>query len=167
MNGMSKWIVMAGLVASATLGVRSVSQAADPLVDHGALESVAGPLAKILVLKIEGERLRLDRDAWAAPFGGKSIAQLEKEIDEEIRLIVETAHDKAKSLIEAHLAQLHLMADALMKYESIDGKQINQIMEGREPDPPDGWNENDNGEKAKASDDREKSAPIGGPAEQV
>ncbi|MND05759.1 ATP-dependent metalloprotease [compost metagenome] len=59
------------------------------------------------------------------------------------------------------------MADALMKYESIDGKQINQIMEGREPDPPDGWNDNDVGTKARTPDDRENPAPIGGPAEQV
>ena len=107
-------------------------------------------------------------------FLGRSITQHKNvsdatalKIDEEIRSIIENAHDTASTLIKAHLSQLHLMADALMKYESIDGKQINQIMEGREPDPPAGWSENDNGPKAKASEDREQSAPIGGPAEQV
>jgi cell division protease FtsH len=62
-------------------------------------------------------------------------------IDEEIRSIVESAHDFARGLVESHLQQLHLMAEALMKYESIGGEQISQIMEGREPDPPEGWNE--------------------------
>jgi hypothetical protein len=129
MNGMSKWIVMAGLVASATLGVRSVSQAADPLVDHGALESVAGPLAKILVLKIEGERLRLDRDAWAAPFGGKSIAQLEKEIDEEIRrrgLPLEWYRERnffalsPRTHVQAHFYELAKAAGSVASHTSRD-----------------------------------------------
>ena len=32
---------------------------------------------------------------------------------------------------------MHLMADALMKYETIDSDQIDQIMEGKVPDAPD------------------------------
>jgi len=107
-------------------------------------------------------------------FLGRSITQHKNvsdatalKIDEEIRSIIEAAHNTARTVIETHLSQLHLMADALMKYESIDGKQINQIMEGREPDPPEGWNDNDVGAKTRTPDDRENPAPIGGPAEQV
>ena len=37
--------------------------------------------------------------------------------------------------------KLHLMADALMKYETIDVGQIDAIMEGKVPDPPSGWND--------------------------
>jgi cell division protease FtsH len=90
-------------------------------------------------------------------------------IDMEIRTIIDTAHLTAKNLLESHLDQLHLMANALIKYESIDGKQIDQIMEGREPDPPAGWNDVEPEAKAdSASDEREpRSPPIGGPAEQV
>jgi len=88
-------------------------------------------------------------------------------IDEEIRTIVESAHDTAHQLVENHLQQLHLMADALMKYESIGGEQINQIMEGREPDPPEGWNDSETDAKAGRTDDQEGRSPIGGPAEQV
>jgi cell division protease FtsH len=56
-----------------------------------------------------------------------------------------------------------------MKYESIDGKQIDQIMEGREPDPPAGWNDIEPEVKASTPDADEKEArsTIGGPAEQV
>jgi cell division protease FtsH len=61
------------------------------------------------------------------------------------------------------------MADALMKYETIDKKQIDQIMEGREPDPPEGWHEGDRGvygRSDEASDGGDRTT-VGGPAEQV
>ena len=90
-------------------------------------------------------------------------------IDEEVRVIIDAAHGKAKQLVESNIKQLHLMADALIKYETIDGDQIDQIMEGREPDPPDDWTDSD--QKASegeggASDAGNRTA-IGGPAEQV
>lgn len=88
-------------------------------------------------------------------------------IDEEIRIIVESAHGTARNLVESHMKQLHLMADALIKYESIGGEQITQIMEGHEPDPPQGWSETDTDPKAGRKGDQEGRSPIGGPAEQV
>jgi cell division protease FtsH len=88
-------------------------------------------------------------------------------IDEEIRRIVDTAHQTAHQLLESHLKQLHLMADALIKYESIDGSQIEQIMEGREPDPPAGWNDVEPESRTSPPDERETRSTIGGPAEQV
>ena len=108
-------------------------------------------------------------------FLGRSVTQHKhvsdetaRKIDEEIRSIIETAHATAKSLLESHMKQLHLMADALMKYESIDGKQIDQIMDGLEPDPPEGWNDGDSGTKKSGNEDGDgHTSPIGGPAEQV
>jgi cell division protease FtsH len=90
-------------------------------------------------------------------------------IDEEVRDIIDAAHSKAKVLLESHLDRLHLMAEALMKFETIDNKQIDQIMEGQEPDPPEDWNEGDSGvfgnpDQSGDSDDR---TTVGGPAEQV
>ena len=35
------------------------------------------------------------------------------------------------------------MADALMKYETIDAEQIDDIMDGRTPRPPEGWDESE------------------------
>jgi cell division protease FtsH len=90
-------------------------------------------------------------------------------IDVEVRVIIDAAHSKAKSLLEASSEQLHLMADALMRYETIDGAQIDQIMEGREPDPPEGWQDSETGpsdEKDEAGEPGNRTT-IGGPAEQV
>jgi cell division protease FtsH len=88
-------------------------------------------------------------------------------IDEEIRAIVEAAYARAHGLVSSHLDKLHLMADALMKYESIDSDQIDQIMEGHEPDPPKGWNDSDSETKSGGNDEQDNHSPIGGPAEQV
>jgi cell division protease FtsH len=89
-------------------------------------------------------------------------------IDLEVRRIIDAAHDTATRLLTEHNRELHLMADSLMKYETIDGKQIDQIMQGKEPDPPEGWTESSSSGGSKPdSDDREGQAPIGGPAEQT
>jgi cell division protease FtsH len=90
-------------------------------------------------------------------------------IDEEVRVIIDAAHARARSLLEENSEKLHLMADALIKYETIDGEQIDQIMEGHEPDPPEGWQDGDSDTPAdKPSDvsDAEDRTSVGGPAEQ-
>jgi cell division protease FtsH len=90
-------------------------------------------------------------------------------IDEEVRDIIDAAHGKARDLLEAHLDRLHLMANALIKYETIDRKQIDQIMQGQEPDPPEDWHEGDRGVYGSSDDtsDSTDRTAVGGPAEQV
>ncbi len=60
-------------------------------------------------------------------------------IDEEVRRIIDSNYQLASSILNAHLEQLHAMAGALIKYETIDDKQIGDIMAGKEPKPPEGW----------------------------
>lgn len=62
-------------------------------------------------------------------------------IDEEVRSLIDTAYNEAKALLQANEDKLHMMAQALMKYETIDEQQIRDIMEGRTPRPPEDWNE--------------------------
>ena len=52
-------------------------------------------------------------------------------IDEEIRRIVDRNYQRSKDILEGNLEKLHAMADALMKYETIDGEQIDDIMHGQ------------------------------------
>ncbi len=87
-------------------------------------------------------------------------------IDLEVRRIIDAAHDQATQLLQKHLKELHVMADALMKYETIDGKQIDQIMQGDEPDPPEGWDDSVTSKQQQDPDDKEGRSTIGGPAEQ-
>ena len=87
-------------------------------------------------------------------------------IDEEIRKIIDRNYQRARSILEEQEEKLHAMAKALMKYETIDITQVKDIMEGREPKPPEDWDESDDsmpvtGKKKKDSDAVGK---IGGPA---
>jgi len=85
-------------------------------------------------------------------FLGRSVTQHKhvsddtaKTIDEEIRSIIDHNYERARNLLESHLDILHLMAEALIKYETIDSDQIDTIMAGNKPQPPKDWSDDDNG----------------------
>ncbi|PJD92844.1 MAG: ATP-dependent zinc metalloprotease FtsH [Legionella sp.] len=65
--------------------------------------------------------------------------QTAQNIDEEVRKIIDRNFQHAVSLLTDNINILHVMADALMKYETIDAIQIQAIMSGKEPPPPEGW----------------------------
>ena len=90
-------------------------------------------------------------------------------IDEEVRLIVTRNYDRAKSILEADMDKLRFMAEALIKFETIDSDQIDDIMAGKPPREPSDWMDDDSGGPPVAAegDDVEKSktdGAIGGPA---
>ena len=62
-------------------------------------------------------------------------------IDEEIRRVIESNYKRARTVLETNLDKLHAMAEALVRYETIDDTQIKDIMEGRAPRPPEGWDD--------------------------
>jgi cell division protease FtsH len=64
-------------------------------------------------------------------------------IDKEIRSVIDFNYQRAKKILQDNTDKLHLMSDALMKYETIDARQIAEIMQGREPGPPDSWEDSD------------------------
>jgi cell division protease FtsH len=88
-------------------------------------------------------------------------------IDEEVRGLVDSCYAEAKRVLMEHEDKLHVMAAALMKFETIDETQIKDIMSGREPRPPEGWDEPGEGEVGKVeAPDNKGAAPLGGPAGQ-
>jgi cell division protease FtsH len=68
-------------------------------------------------------------------------------IDSEIRTIIDRNYQRSLDILKKNEEKLHLMADALMKYETIDAGQIDAIMEGREPGPPEDWSDDEPGPK--------------------
>src|SRR5690606_15243936 len=56
-------------------------------------------------------------------------------IDEEVRKIIDRNYARAKAILEEHEDKLHVMAKALVKYETISESMVREIMEGREPTP--------------------------------
>lgn len=79
-------------------------------------------------------------------FLGRSISQNKeisdetaRQIDVEVQHIIDRNYEKAVQILKDNIDRLHIMADALIKYETIDSKQIEEIMEGKSPSPPEGW----------------------------
>ena len=89
-----------------------------------------------------------------------------KKIDDEIRSIVDKCYKDAESILQKNIDKLHIMSDALMKFETIGESQIAEIMEGKDPSPPEDWDDNadDPQPKKKAKSLKPK---IGGPASQT
>lgn len=62
-------------------------------------------------------------------------------IDQEVKLLIERNYDRARRLLNENMDILHSMKDALMKYETIDAPQIDDLMARRDVRPPAGWEE--------------------------
>ncbi|MFZ9125692.1 MAG: ATP-dependent zinc metalloprotease FtsH [Steroidobacteraceae bacterium] len=60
-------------------------------------------------------------------------------IDEEIRRLIDDNYQRARDILSSSMEKLHVMAEALIRYETIDEQQIKDIMDGRQPNPPAGW----------------------------
>jgi len=109
-------------------------------------------------------------------FLGHSVAQHKPvsdetahDIDSEIRAIINRAYERAEQILRDNIDKLHLMAEALMKYETIDSDQIDDIMTGKPPRPPRDWQDTEPGKPsdgAGATDEKTGDGKIGGPAGQ-
>ncbi|CAM3626207.1 ATP-dependent zinc metalloprotease FtsH [Legionella longbeachae] len=62
-----------------------------------------------------------------------------QQIDDEVRAIIDRNYKRAKEILVTNMDKLHLMAQSLIKYETIDFQQIQEIMSGKEPSPPQDW----------------------------
>ncbi len=105
-------------------------------------------------------------------FLGRSVTQHKnvsdetaRKIDEVVRGILDRAYSRTTHLLTENLDKLHVMAKALLEYETIDAPQIDAIMEGRDVPPPMGWNKPGNGKTD--GDAAPPLPPIGGPATQT
>jgi cell division protease FtsH len=98
-------------------------------------------------------------------------------IDEEIRAFIDRNYERAEKILNENMDKLHVMAEALIKYETIDKEQISDIMAGKSVRPPADWtdsgsdSDSDSGSAVEAEDTAAKpskpgSGSIGGPASQ-
>ncbi|RPE77146.1 ATP-dependent zinc metalloprotease FtsH [Vulcaniibacterium tengchongense] len=104
-------------------------------------------------------------------FLGRSVTQHKnvsnetaRKIDEVVRGILDKAYARTTQILKDNLDKLHVMAEALLQYETIDAQQIDDIMAGRRPGPPADWGKS--GRQA-GKDDGERPGAIAGPAAQT
>ena len=124
-----------GVTTGASNDIQRATEMAHNMVTHWGLSDRMGPQT---YAEDEGE-----------VFLGRSVTQHKnisddtaQAIDEEVRRIIDETYNKATKLLEDNIDILHAMSDALMKYETIDSKQIDDLMNRTDVRKPDGWDEN-------------------------
>ncbi len=151
-----------GVTTGASNDIMRATQMARNMVTKWGLSEKLGPL---MYAEEEGE-VFLGRSAGSqhANVSGETA----KMIDQEVRRIIDDCYGTAKRLLDENRDKLEMMADALMKYETIDADQIDDIMAGRVPREPRDWQGGSGTGTPPAnleeSGRRENTPPIGGPA---
>jgi len=92
-------------------------------------------LGPLLYAEEEGE-IFLGRSVAKAKHMSDETARI---IDQEVKLIIERNYQRAHNLLIGNMDILHTMKDALMKYETIDASQINDLMSRKSVRSPAGW----------------------------
>src|SRR5699024_6109159 len=151
-----------GVTTGASNDIERATKIARNMVTKWGLSEKLGPLA---YEEEEGE-----------VFLGKSMTQTShisqqtaEEIDREVRAIIDASYARAEKILHENRDKLEAMAQALMKYETIDADQIDDIMNGRTPRPPKDWDEPGTGgtaavEATAKTDDDAGDDAIAGPA---
>jgi len=121
-----------GVTTGASNDIQRATELARNMITKWGLSEKLGPLA---YGEEEGE-----------VFLGKSMTQTKNisgetahAIDVEVRAITDDCYQRAKVILEENKDKLEVMAKALIQFETIDIKQIDEIMNGKTPSPPDGW----------------------------
>ncbi len=149
-----------GVTTGASNDIMRASQIARNMVTKWGLSEKLGPL---MYAEEEGE-VFLGRGGGGqnASFSGETA----KLIDSEVRSIIDQCYGTAKQILTDNRDKLDAMADALMKYETIDSEQIDDIMAGRTPREPRDWSGGTGTPPPVVRDERPET-PIGGPAADV
>ncbi|MDH4870958.1 ATP-dependent zinc metalloprotease FtsH [Pseudomonas sp. BN515] len=149
-----------GVTTGASNDIMRATQIARNMVTKWGLSEKLGPL---MYAEEEGE-VFLGRSAGAqhANVSGETA----KLIDQEVRRIIDESYTTAKNLLTENRDKLDMMAEALMKYETIDSEQIDDIMAGRVAREPKDWQggSGTSGTPAPREEAKRPETPIGGPA---
>ncbi|CAI8877385.1 membrane protease FtsH catalytic subunit [Pseudomonas sp. LAMO17WK12:I6] len=150
-----------GVTTGASNDIMRASQIARNMVTKWGLSEKLGPL---MYAEEEGE-VFLGRGGGGqnASFSGETA----KLIDSEVRSIIDQCYGTAKQILTDNRDKLDAMADALMKYETIDAEQIDDIMAGRTPREPRDWTGGTGTPPPPVIQDERPETPIGGPAADV
>ncbi|CEL27490.1 membrane protease FtsH catalytic subunit [Pseudomonas jessenii] len=150
-----------GVTTGASNDIMRASQIARNMVTKWGLSEKLGPL---MYAEEEGEVfLGRGGGGQAASFSGDTA----KLIDSEVRSIIDQCYGTAKQILTDNRDKLDAMADALMKYETIDAEQIDDIMAGRTPREPRDWSGGTGTPPPPVVQDERPETPIGGPAADV
>ncbi len=158
-----------GVTTGASNDIMRATQLAKNMVTKWGLSEKLGPLQ----YAEEEDQGYLGRSGGGGLSGVSG--ETAKQIDEEVRRIIDECYGTARRLLDENRDKLDMMAEALMKYETIDTQQIDDIMAGRVPREPKDWQgdgksgpgaivTSDEGGDSKPDEASKGAGPIGGPA---
>ena len=148
-----------GVTTGASNDIERATQMARNMVTKWGLNEKMGPI-------LYGE------DESQAPGGGNThySEDTSREIDQEVRNILNEAYSTATKLLEDNRDILEAMKDALIEFETIDADQVDDLMSRRKVRPPKQWDDdsdNKSGGSDTPSQDAKREGPIGGPVEDI
>jgi len=118
-------VVLNQMTTGASNDFERATQLARNMVTQWGMSDELGPM-------VYGEREH-------EPFLGREITrqtniseETARKIDGVVRALVEENYDRAREIIEGNMEQLHCIAKALIKYETLEGKEIDRVMKGKE-----------------------------------
>ncbi len=119
------------VTTGASNDIERATELARNMVKRWGFSDKLGPL----VYGEEGGQAFMGHPGTPGSSVSNNVAQL---IDEEIRVVIDRNYQRAETILQENITILHKMADALMKWETIDREQIEDLMAGKEPRSPDG-----------------------------
>ncbi|WP_298719255.1 ATP-dependent zinc metalloprotease FtsH [Oceanisphaera sediminis] len=122
------------VTTGASNDIERATEIAHKMVTQWGLSEKLGPL---LYADEEGE-VFLGRTAAKVKHMSDETANA---IDAEVKDVIHRNFERAKQILMDNIDILHAMKDALMKYETIDAKQIDDLMARRDVRPPADWKE--------------------------
>ncbi|MFP2770860.1 ATP-dependent zinc metalloprotease FtsH [Oceanisphaera sp. KMM 10153] len=122
------------VTTGASNDIERATEIAHKMVTQWGLSEKLGPL---LYADEEGE-VFLGRTAAKVKHMSDETANA---IDAEVKDVIHRNFERAKQILMDNIDILHAMKDALMKYETIDAKQIDDLMARRDVRPPADWTE--------------------------
>lgn len=149
-----------GVTTGAANDIRQATELVRNMVTRWGLSKSMGPL---LYDETEDE-VFLGRIA-ATGSGRRISPDTARAIDEEVRRIIEECHETARNLLKENIKTLHAMAEALIQYETLSSEQIDDVMEGRSPRPPQDPAPPDPDPEPVVDDDESVAAGDDGPEE--
>ena len=133
---------MDGVTTGAQNDIERATQLARNMVTRWGLSEKLGP-----ILYAEDEA-----QTPGASTSAQFSADTSREIEQEVRDIIDRCYRRAKQILEDNVDILHAMKDALMEYETIDSEQVADLMARRPVRPPQQWQKDDrDGQSGSAS----------------
>ncbi|MGM0824647.1 MAG: ATP-dependent zinc metalloprotease FtsH [Pseudomonadota bacterium] len=142
-----------GVTTGASNDIKRATELAHNMVAKWGLSDEMGP---IMYDEDESHQFLGSGQGGAKMKSGETTTRLDKEV----RKIIDDCYEQARQILTDNRDKLDAMAEALMKYETIDADQLKDIMDGRDPRPPEGWNDGDSsGGGTPVGDDQPAASP--------